>query len=56
MVIEPDHRVRTNIIMKIEQVEKFKSLGCWIMYNLDEDLEVGMRIEMTRLIFLRMRN
>ena len=59
IVISRKHNAKVNIEVNgrtIEQVKKFKYLGCWITENLDPDLEIRTRIEMARSVFLRLRN
>ncbi|CAG9834829.1 unnamed protein product [Diabrotica balteata] len=39
----------------IENVEKFRYLGCWITKDIDPDIEIKSRIEQARNVFLKMK-
>ena len=58
MVISRNPNLQANITIygkPIEQVARFKYLGCWLTDNLDPDLEIRTRIEMARATFLKMK-
>lgn len=58
MVISKQKNIRCNTLIydrPIEQVSKFKYLGCWIDDSLDPDTEIKARIEQARSIFIKMR-
>lgn len=58
MVISKTPVARVNLFVygkPVEQVSKFKYLGCWITDDLNPDTEIICRIEQARKTFLNMR-
>ena len=58
MVISKNKNVNTNITIynkRIEHVNKFRYLGCWITSDLNPETEIRCRIESARSAFLRMK-
>lgn len=58
MVISKNRNVQTNIMIegkRLEQVEKYKYLGCIINEKWDHSTEIKSRIEQARAAFLKMR-
>ena len=58
MVISRAGDVSVNIYLKnqkLEQVDKYKYLGCWINQDINPEMEIRARIEQARTTFLNMR-
>lgn len=51
----PNFRLTINGIDRIEQVRKFKYLGCYLNDRWDPEVEIKCRIEQARATFLRLR-
>ena len=59
MVISKNPNMNTNITIynkRIEQVDKFKYLGCWLTKDLNPETEIRCRIENARSAFLKMKS